>query len=136
MTDQLGITLKYTFKDPKIFKSIYLALFRAMGDIKILAVKKYMRHNRGAPFDSILSIRTGSLARGIRLDKITPSKNKLSGKVISHIGYSAINEHGGNVRTRSGGSAYHPPRPFLRPALLEARSKLMGYFRSELKRVK
>ena len=75
---------------------------------KIAAKEKIKRGGKGPPVPHILTSRTGTLRRSIRVNRASlPTAIEVGSDLI----YAVVHELGGR---------FHPPRPFLDPALKDA----------------
>jgi phage gpG-like protein len=115
---------------------------------KIAAKEKIKRGGKGAPVARMLTSRTGTLRRSIRVNR---SPLPWAIEVGTDLTYGAVHETGGTfsvpsymrtlaMSTRSGGSSVarvkahtrkYPPRPFLGPGLEKAAKDFDRIFSSE-----
>ena len=91
----------------------------ALGVQKTAAEKKIRRGGKGPPVPRILTSRTGTLRRSIRVNR---SLLPWAVEVGTDLVYGAVHEKG---------SKHHPPRPFLAPALEDESSDFDRIFSRE-----
>ena len=87
---------------------------------EIAAKDKIKRGGKGPPVPGILTSRTGTLRRSIRVNR---SPLPWAVEIGTDLVYGAVHEHGGK---------FHPPRPFLKPGLEDASRDLDRIFAKEL----
>ncbi len=89
---------------------------------KIAAEEKILRGGSGPPVDGILTSRTGTLRRSIAVDRTNVPRSISVGTGLI---YGLVHELGGK---------FHPPRPFLTPALEDSAERITDIFEKELDR--
>jgi phage gpG-like protein len=86
---------------------------------EIASKEKILRGGKGPPVLGILTSRTGTLRRSIRVNR---SPLPWAVEIGTDLIYGAVHESGGK---------YHPARPFLKPALEDVSRELSGIFAKE-----
>lgn len=121
--------------------AILRGLRRGLQMAKRLALTRYMQRKDNRGFDppnpppGPLAIRQGNLARTVRVGDMRWSGRKVTGTLEAGSGevlYARIHEMGG--LTGRGGRVLMPARPYLRPALDDPETNIVGFVRDELLR--
>jgi len=121
----LNLNLKFDFKNPQILEKVQSAMRYAISQIMQNAVTEQMHSPKNDPEHKKLWIRTGILKGGIQAVPAKISGHLMAAGVRSRAKYSAKNEMGWGCIAR----------PFLKPAMIENRDKIIKRFRSVIKNI-